>query len=58
MASNDEPAKTGQALTPSGHRPVHGKAPEKPEANLKASRKPLTGIIHEPEATIRGVVGQ
>jgi hypothetical protein len=45
MASNDAPAKTSQALTPSGHRAVHVKAPEKPEANLKASH-----IVHEPEA--------
>jgi hypothetical protein len=51
MASNDEPAKTTKVLTPSGHRPVHGKAPEQPEANLKASRKPPNGIIHKPEAT-------
>jgi hypothetical protein len=58
MVSNDAPAKTSQALTPSGHRAVPVKAPEKPEANLKASHKPPTGINHEPEATIGGVVGQ
>jgi hypothetical protein len=51
MAGNEEPAKTSQALTPSGHRAVHVKAPEKPEANLKASHKPPTGIVHEPETT-------
>jgi hypothetical protein len=50
-ASNKEPAKTSQALAPSGHRPVHMKAPEKPEANLKARHKPPTSIVHEPEAT-------
>ena len=51
IAGADEPAKTSQALTPSGQRLVHLKAPEKPEANLKASRKPPTGIIHKPEVT-------
>jgi hypothetical protein len=33
MASNDEPAKTSQALTSSGHRLAHVRAPGKPEAN-------------------------
>jgi hypothetical protein len=51
MAGNDEPAKTSQALTPGGQRLVHLKAPEKRNTNLKASRKPPTGVIRKPEAT-------
>jgi hypothetical protein len=51
MAGNDEPAKISQALTPSGQRLVHLKAPEKRETNPKASRKPPTGVIHKSEAT-------
>jgi hypothetical protein len=58
MAGNEEPAKTSQALTPSGHRAVHVKAPEKPEANLKASHKPPTGIIHGLGGTTGGIADQ
>jgi hypothetical protein len=56
--SNDGQPKTSQPLTASGHWLVHAKVPEKPGGSLKASRKPPTGSIHEPEATIRGVAGQ
>jgi hypothetical protein len=50
--------KTRMAARPSGTWLVHVKLPEKPEANLKASRKQPTGSIDKPEATTREVAGQ
>jgi hypothetical protein len=48
--SNDGQPKTSQPLTASGHWLVHTKAPEKTQANPKASHKPAIGSIHKPEA--------